>query len=163
MCEIVDIEPKIIQENEFNCIGAQYLMKDIDSQFWSNVENDSESLFSQITELNVQIKSADPSYHELQIWCADMWAVLWNGWKLGKKTMCDDYFKFTWATESEDDFFRNVIFHNAGIVNSEQGLFYKGAYHNLLPYNVELEVKEGSASRQYWNHIQEVAKKSVII
>jgi uncharacterized protein YwgA len=89
MCEIVSIPKHIVKANELNSIGAQYLMKGINWRFWEEVEKDCETLFKEITELNNIKKRENPSYHELQIWCADMWAVLWGLWKLGKETVCD--------------------------------------------------------------------------
>ena len=163
MCEIVDIPKKLIEENEETAIGAQYLMKGIDYHFWDNVEKDSENLFREINLLSNQKKLIDPTYHELQIWCADMWAVLWNGWKLGKETICHKDLEFSWGTSSEDDWHRLNIFHNAGVTGSGQGLFYKAIYMDRYPYNDNIEVREGTASWFYWQLINEVAKKSVLI
>ena len=44
MCEIIGIEESIIKDNELNSIGAQYLMKGINADFWVNVERDCEIL-----------------------------------------------------------------------------------------------------------------------
>jgi hypothetical protein len=49
------------------------------------------------------------------------------------------------------------------VTGAEQGLFYKANYMNRLPYNENLNIKEGTASKKYWEIIQEVAKKSVLI
>jgi hypothetical protein len=173
MCEIVGIDKQIIKDNELNCIGAQYLMKDIDWKFWDNVERDSERLFKEITELNDQKIIEDrhtmpPSesrtpYHPLQIWTADMWAILWNGWKLGKQTVCHDDLQFSWATSSEEDWNKYNIFHNAGVTDDKDGLFYKANYMNKLPYNEKLDIKPNTASWHYWNIIQETAKKSCLL
>ena len=86
MCEIIGINPIIPKLMNSNSGGAQYLIKNINADYWEKVEKDCEQLFYQITQLNNQIKSNNPEYHELQIWCADMWAVLWNGWLLGHET-----------------------------------------------------------------------------
>lgn len=162
MCEIVNIDKDLIKDNELNSIGAQYLMKNINCNFWESVEIDCERLFNEITQINNQKKSEDPRYHELQIWCADMWAVLWNGWKLGKETICHPDLEFAWATSTEDDWNRLNIFHNAGVTGTEGGLFYKALYINSLPYNEPLEIKEGTASKKYWEIIQKTAKKTVL-
>jgi len=162
MCRLVDIDKDLVKENELNSIGAQYLMKGINYNFWDNVEKDSEILFKQISDLNNFKKSLDPSYHELQIWCADMWAVLWNGWKLGNKTICHKNFDFSWGTSSEKDWNEMNIMHNAGVVNSTSGLFYKAQYMNELPYNKDLQITPNTASWHYWNEICETAKTSVL-
>lgn len=163
MCLLAEIDEKVVEENELNGIGAQYIMKGIDENFWDKVERDSESLFVNITELNRIKKQKDPSYHELQIWCADMWAVLWNAWKLEKKTICHPNMEFSWGTSSDKLWEDCNIFHNAGVVNSTSGLFYKSEFMNKLPYGADVDVKEGTTSYEYWKIIQRVGKKSVLI
>ena len=163
MCEIVSIPKHIVKANELNAIGAQYIMKGINWRFWEEVEKDCERLFKEITELNNIKKRENPSYHELQIWCADMWSVLWGLWKLGKETVCDPALEFSWGTSTESDWHRLNIFHNAGVVNGNDGLFYKADYINRLPYNIAPEPKKGTASWYYWNEIQKTAKNSRLI
>ena len=163
MCEIVGIEESIIKDNELNSIGAQYLMKNINANFWANVEKDCERLYNEVTVLNNIKKAENPQYHELQIWCADMWAVLWNGWKLGKETVCHPDLEFAWGTSTESDYDRLNILHNAGVTTSADGLFYKAEFMNRLPYNLDLKIKEGTASRKYYEIIQQVEKKSVLL
>lgn len=162
MVEIVDIDPQLVIDNNEHSIGAQYILKNIDAQFWHDVQIDSENLFIQITEMNNFKKRENPEYHELQIWCADMWALLWNGWKRGHVTRCHDALKFSWATSSEKGYYDHNIYHNAGVVSATDDLFYKGAYINSLPYNIGLELKDGKASKKYYEWIQKAEKKSVL-
>lgn len=162
MCDIVGISKEVVKENELNCIGAQYLMKEIDYQFWEDVERDCEILFRDITELSNEIKKDNPKYHELQIWCADMWALLWNAWKRNKETVTHENFIFSWATSTEEEFYKYNIFHNAGVVNNKE-LFYKCDYMKSLPYNLSLNIKEHTASKKYYEWIQEVGRKSAIV
>jgi len=173
MCEIVGIDKEVVKDNELNAIGAQYLMKGIDAEFWADVERDCERLFKEITDLNNEKIALDRHtmsegearnpYHPLQIWCADMWAVLWNGWKRGKETICHADLEFGWATSPESDWHKFNIFHNAGVTSPDQGLFYKSLYIQELPYNKELEIKEGTASKKYWELIQRTATRSILI
>ena len=163
MTNIIDIDPQIVIDNNDNTIGAQYIMKNIDASFWEDVENDSENLFVGITKLNQQKKKEDPTHHELQIWCSDMWAVLWNGWKRGFKTRTHDDLLFAWATSQEKDWNDYNIFHNAGVVNDENGLFYKAKYIHILPYNLDLDIKEGTASKKYYEQIQKTEQVSVLV
>ena len=44
MCKITGMEESIIEANEMNSIGAQYLMKGVDYLFWNREETDSENL-----------------------------------------------------------------------------------------------------------------------
>jgi hypothetical protein len=163
MCEIMELPEELISDNEMNAIGAQYLMKNVDYEYWDRVERDCEQLFRQITDLNNQIKGETPSYHELQIWCSDMWAVLWGAWRRGWKTNCLPEFEFSWGTSTEDDFYRLNIMHNAGVTSSGHGLFYKAQYMNSLPYNAELPINDNTASKKYWESIQKTAAKSVLL
>jgi hypothetical protein len=158
MCEIMEMDESVIEANEMNAIGAQYLMKNIDYEFWNRVEKDSELLFRQITDLNNSKKSIEPSYHELQIWCSDMWAVLWLAWQMGAETRCHPNMEFSWGTSTEEDFHRLNIMHNAGVTSPNEGLFYKAQYMNSYPYHLDLQITEGSASKKYYEQIQKVEK-----
>jgi hypothetical protein len=138
MCEIVGIDKKIPIKNNQNSGGAQYIIKNVNYSFWDKVESDSEQLFKQITELNNQIKKENSKYHELQIWCADMWAVLWNGWLFGHDIKVTPEMDFCWATDKIKRWDECSIYHNAGAVAKNCGYFYKADYMNELPYNLDL-------------------------
>lgn len=158
MCEVFGIDKKVVEDNEMNAIGAQYLMKGLTYEYWDLVEQRSEVLFKDITALNVIKKSKEPSYHELQIWCSDMWAVLWLGWQMGAETKCHPNFDFSWGTSTLDDYNRLNIMHNAGVTNAGMGLFYKAQYMNSYPYNLNLQISEDSASKKYYEWIQKTEK-----
>jgi hypothetical protein len=162
MVEVIDIDPQLVIDNNAHSIGAQYILKNIDAQFWHDVQMDSENLYVEITQLNQAKKYENPEYHELQIWCADMWALLWNGWKRGHVTRCHDDLNFSWATSSKTDYFNNKIFHNAGITSEHTDKFFKAKYMNSLPYNLNLELVDNSASKQYYEWIKKVEKVTVL-
>ena len=174
MCEIMEIPKELVKENELNCIGAQYLMKGLDYDYWDWVEHKCDRMFKEITDLNNQKVALDRAhthspdspprvpYHELQIWCSDMWAVLWKGWLMGKKSITHSNFDFSWGTSSEEEYFRMNIMHNAGVVDNKSGLFYKALYMNQLPFDSEEPNKE-TASWHYWNWIQKTKEKSCLI
>ena len=162
MCEITEMHPIIPCLMNSNSGGAQYIMKNIDWTFWESVEHDSEKLFKEITELNNQKKAANPTYHELQIWCADMWAVLWNGWLEGNETKVVPEMDFSWATDPIKRWEETTIFHNAGVTGTGKH-FYKGIYQQQLPYNIEDTFDEQFCSKLYFNEIKETAHKSCLI
>jgi len=162
MCEITKMHPIIPRLMNSNSGGAQYIMKNIDWTFWESVEHDSEKLFKEITELNNKKKAANPTYHELQIWCADMWAVLWNGWLEGNETKVVPEMDFSWATDPKRRWEETTIFHNAGVTGTGKH-FYKGIYQQQLPYNIEDTFDEQFCSKLYFNEIKETAQKSCLI
>lgn len=163
MIEIVDINPQLVIDNNNNSIGAQYILKNIDETFWKNVESDCENLFKKITQLNNKKKKENPSYHELQIWAADMWAVLWNIWKCGYKTQCHPDLTFSWGTSTEDFYNSCNIMHNAGITDRYVNYFNKAKYIKSLPYNLNLKIKENTASKKYYEWVQKTEMKSVLL
>ena len=162
MCDIMEMSPATIEENELNCIGAQYLMKNVTTDYWERVERDCERLFKDITELNARKKTADPTHHELQIWCSDMWAVLWGAWRRGVETVCHKNFNFSWATSGMQEYTECNIFHNAGITGTENRQFYKANYMHTLPYNLNLDIVENTATRQYYDQVQRTGLISVL-
>lgn len=155
MCKIMDIDPQIVQNNELNSIGAQYLMKGIDHYFWEDVERHSENMFHEVTKLVNSKKQADPTHHELQIWTADMWAVLWNAWKRNHQTVCHSDFNFSWATSHISEWDLNPVYHNAGAVSAENGMFYKGLYQNSYPPK-DLEINPESCSYNYYQLLKQL-------
>lgn len=163
MCEIVGIDPLIPKVMNSNSGGAQYIMKNIDSEYWEKVEKDCEALYSQITLLNTIKKQENPNHHELQIWCADMWAVLWNAWLRGYETKVVDEMKFSWGTDPISRWDETNIFHNAGVTCACGGKFYKANYRDSLPYNLNLRIKDETASYKYYQEIKEVEIKSCLI
>jgi len=137
MCSVGNISEETLKQNQKNSGGCHYLLKNIDYKFWEKVEIDCSNLFVQISNLNEKIRleyiERGENYHELQIWCSDMWAVLWNLWKLGRKTKVIDELDFIWAVENSNIWGKKAIYHNAGIIKAEDGKFYKGDYHSRIP------------------------------
>ena len=163
MCEIMELPESLIEGNELNAIGAQYLMKGLTYEFWNRVERDSERLFKEVSDLNAQKVGLDPTHHPLQIWCADMWAVLWGGWRMGYKSICDPAFDFSWGTSNDVDYHKMNIMHNAGVTDSKNGLFFKAEYMNQTPYGKNLQINEGTASWYYYQAIKRTEAKSKIL
>lgn len=165
MCDIVGINPNVVKMKEHESGGAQYILKGLDWQFFEKMEHDCEVLFKDINELNAIKKKENPNHHELQIWCADMWAMLWGGWMRGYTTEIIPELNFCWATDTPERWHDVYIFHNAGVTsNSAQRLFYKGNYIQQLPF---LEAGESldrnTASFKYFNIIKSIGANSCLI
>lgn len=163
MCQIIGINPLIPKLMNSNSGGAQYILKNLDYEFWDKVEEDSERLYYKITQLNTNKKVNNSEYHELQIWCADMWAVLWNGWLKGNETKVTPELDFSWATDPIEKWNEYLIYHNAGVTCSCNGMFYKGNYINSLPYGIEGKWDQTKNSYNYLLEIQQTEKKSCLI
>ena len=164
MSQIVGIHPHFVKSKQDQSGGAQYLMKGIDWQFFEKMEKDCEALYSQITALNNKKKQLYPTYHELQIWCADMWALLWGGWLRGYDTIILDELDFCWATDNLEKYAQKYIYHNAGVTDQmAHKFFYKANFRNKLPYDEYPEeyLKE-SASYKYFELIKSIGKNSCL-
>ena len=153
MCSVMNICSCKVRANQHNSGGAQYLLKNIPADFWKTVENDSENLFYALTEYNKVKKQDNPEYHELQIWCADMWALLWNLWKIGRPTAIIPEMDFVWPTEKRDSIQNKSIIHNAGVINNKDRLFYKSDYRSKLP-DLNLDIDETRASSFYYSFVK---------
>jgi hypothetical protein len=130
MCEIVGIDRNVLEENQKNSGGAQYLIKDTDYKFWEKIFNDCNTLYNKLLEFSQK----HPIHHHIQMWTADMWAVLWNIWLLDKKTNVTDKLDFSWATDNITRYEQKPIFHLAGVTdNLKTTKFYKGEYINSDP------------------------------
>jgi len=163
MCEVIGMNPVIPKLMNDDSGGAQYIMKNVNHEYWEKVERDCETLYKEISELNKKKKEADSNYHELQIWCADMWAVLWNGWLLGNQTKVIEEMNFSWTTDPVSRWDETLIYHNAGATCSCGGQFYKANYRDKLPYGVELRLDKNKNGYNYYLEVQETSKKSCLI
>lgn len=148
MCEIVHIHSSVVEANNENAGGAQYIIKNTDSNFWHKAYLDSEELYKLMLRTS---KTYCPEY-PIQAWTASMWSFLWNGWYFGHEIKVVPEMDFTWASGSMEDWNKNNIFHNAGVIVNDGKYFAKTAYQ-VSPFNKELLGTKESAS---WNYIEEV-------
>lgn len=165
MCEIVGIHPAMVSARDEEAGGAQYIMKGVDWMFWEKVEKDCSRLFNEITPIGVARKIQKPSYHELQIWCADMWAVLWNAWMRGYTTEIIPEMEFTWTSHEMSKFDDRYIFHNAGVTeHDKERMFYKNQYTDKLPYFASDEMLDKTrASYKYFQLLKRTGEESCLI
>jgi hypothetical protein len=127
---LIGITREICVANNMNSGGAQYLLKNTDSSFWSKVMNDCIIIRTYLMKVNREFfKDENAGF---QSWCADMFAVLWNLWLRDQETRVIPELNFAWSTDPIEKLQETTILHNAGIV-SEIGngypAFYKGKYH----------------------------------
>ena len=142
MISIFGIEEDVIKQNQSNSGGAQYLLKNLDSAYWEEVETCSNTLYKFLK----QYEKDYPVDHHVQSWTTDMWAVLWCYWKRGK-TVVHKSFDFSWATSTVKEYFERPIFHLAGVTNTlEKTHFFKGAYINK---NIFSEYKKNPSIFDY--------------
>jgi len=153
MCNIVGIKPEIVEKNDNNAGGAQYLMKNLTKEYWEKVEKDSENLFKHMVETS---NKYNPK-HPIQSWTSDMWAVLWNAWLFGHETKLSKRINFSWATDLTKKWNDNSIYHNAGAVSGDKTFFVK-TEHQISPFNKKLKADKKYCSFNYIKEIKNTEK-----
>lgn len=111
--------------------GAQYLLKNVDAEFWKKVMRDCIIIRQYLQNINRAFFESENK--GFQSWCADMWAVLWNIWAQNKETRVIPEMDFAWSSDNISKLETKTILHNAGIVGETQGdipTFFKGKYHS---------------------------------
>lgn len=154
MLEIGGISEDLVKSNQENAGGAQYLYKKVTADFWKDVVDMSHELYIKISEISKNKKKLDPSHHEIQIWTAEMWAMLWVAWKQGKITSVSKTLDFSWATDPIKRWDERAIYHNAGATSDSDGMFYKGKYTSKFPPK-DLEIKDSRCCYNYYQKIKE--------
>lgn len=144
LCRIAGISEDVVIKNQDNSGGAQYLLKGIDHLFWSDVKSVSMALYKYMAdeeekERKTLSEEQLKTYNPIQKWCADMWAVLWCGLKIGKEVKISRELDFSWSsTMGHEEWQRCKILHNAGITSSHNGkVFYKGDFIDEDPWDFD--------------------------
>lgn len=147
--------------------GAQYLLKNIDGNFWNMVLEGCQMIRAY---LNYNLGGINRRFFKneaegFQSWCADMWSILWSLWGLGFKTDTPKDFDFAWATDSTEKWNNVYMYHDAGVGGeNERYLFNKRSrpYVNniITPFEDNLTfVSKDYCSSKYVEQINIVKDK----
>lgn len=156
LCNIVGISVETFKNNNNNTGGVQYILKNINADFWKKIEIDTLTIRLYLMNINKQyFKDEDSGY---QSWCSDLWAVLFNLWNRNTETFIISEMDFAWSTEPIEVLKTKTIFHNAGITGENTHpypTFYKGKYHKgECPFNDEILqlTYNNEETKKYCNH-----------
>lgn len=160
LCDIAGISSELVESNELNSGGAQYLMKGLTHDYWKEVKECCLSLYNFMSERE-KIERIDltndelQNYNPIQKWCSDMWAVLWCAWKRGHQTKVISELDFSWGSDIHTAWGRSKIMHNAGVLESQKSTkFFKGEFIDKCPFETDLSyVSEKSNT---WNYVQAI-------
>ena len=168
VCNIVGIDKKIVIDNNNNTGGVQYILKNIDADFWKKVESDVLKIRMYFQQVNkIYFKNENDG---VQSWCADLWAVQFNLWYRNLETKVVKELDFAWATEPIEKLNSCTIYHNAGVTGKYMNdipYFYKGAYHTgqnpLLDEHLETVINNEQSKKHctwyYTNKLLELNNK----
>ena len=168
LCNIVGIDKKIVIDNNNNTGGVQYILKNIDADFWKKVETDVLKIRLYLQQVNkIYFKNENDG---IQSWCADLWAVQFNLWYRNLETKVVKELDFAWATEPIEKLNSCTIYHNAGVTGKYMNnvpYFYKGAYHTgqnpLLDEHLQIVINNEQSKKHctwyYTNKLLELKNK----
>lgn len=170
---------EVITENNDNTGGAQYLLKNINSQFWTDCFNVCCEIKLYLSDINQNfMQGATAQEREnngFQSFTSDMLALLYTLWKYNKKTECPVELDFAWSTDRIERLKEVYILHNAGITAEanvkvafekeyiEAPLFFKGEYQDYTPWDREEKLNtiiNNPISSQFANkaYVEEILK-----
>jgi hypothetical protein len=162
MLDIVGLDENIPIQNRNHSGGAQHLIKNSTYEFWNKVEQDSINLYKYFQDIEPFYYKRHESDYPIQKWTAGMWSLLWNGWLFENEIKISDKMSFCWADNPISKSTDSQFMHNAGILNSDSRLFFKGDYINQLPYGVNLDIDDEKCSYLYWNWIKDTEQNTTI-
>jgi hypothetical protein len=160
MCETIDICSCKVKGKSAG--GAQKLIKNVHAEYWESVERDSVNLYKMLSSERVKKMKKDDDPNPIQAWTASMWAELWNAWKRGIKVETPVEFNFAWATDPIDKWDLVSFFHNAGVADANNKMFYKADYTMSLPYDEELDLDLSRCSHKYFDIVKKTGRNTCL-
>lgn len=146
---------EVVTQNNLNIGGAQYILKNINSQFWTDCFNASCEVKLYLEDVNRNYMIGDTPLEKqnngIQAWCADMMALLFTLMKNKAEIRAPKELDFAWSTDRIERLNSVLFCHNAGVTSDakirvafeknpdgskkeiEGPLFYKGKYNNRYP------------------------------
>ncbi len=165
MCRVADVDINLVESNNKNSGGAQYLLKNIDAVFWRDVLVRTLDIWVYLNKRECKdkfmLKGNLEGFNPIQKWCADMWGVLWTGLKMGYKIEIHNELNFSWGIDNKTRWVECKIYHNAGVVDNKEGtVFHKGEFHKKTPWLHDFsKIDKDSNTINYINEINIIKKE----
>lgn len=153
MAKVVKMDVDFLETINLNSGGAQWVIQDPKAAYWRKVYSDSIDMY----------RTLNLADSDIQVWTAEMWAMLWNMMYFNIGPVVDKELDFTWATDSASKYYKTKIYHDAGVTQTDTDLFYKGKYDKGKeqedPFNEDFSfVNRNKASWKYVAAIKKVKR-----
>jgi hypothetical protein len=151
---LAGITREIAEKHNLNSGGAQYLLKNMNAEFWNKMMKDTIDIRLYLQD-TVNKKYFESENKGFQSWCADMWALLWGMWYAGKEVKVIKELDFAWAPDPIEKLDSHHMYHNAGITGEYIGrtpYFYKGKYHTGSNPMIDSHLQEVINSEESKKH-----------
>lgn len=153
MLKASGVNEDIVKENDAGSGGAQYIFDNVDAKVWMDAYHMSVSIFVALSKHRHVVQEGQD--HIIQIWCSEMWGVLWSFWKNGHKTYIDKRLNFCMSSDTIDTAKNVKILHNSGVTNSgELRLFNKGSFRKKSPKDSNLDINNSYVSSIYYSYVK---------
>lgn len=147
MADIVGVTVESLETIDNNSGGAQWTLCKPTAAYWHKVYKDSNRLWR-------YFQATDSS---IQKWTAEMWAQLWNMLYFNIGPAITPELAFCWATDPIERYSEVKILHNAGVLSSDNDLFFKGNYVHRTPFDDDLSfVDSARCSSEYVKAVKAV-------
>ena len=175
LANISRLSRKDLEDNKQSAGGAQYLLKNIDSEFWMEVFNSTINIRIHLNAVNKQFFFSEDA--GFQSWCADMWGVFHTLLQFKREVKVVKEMNFSHATDDISRLQEVSIYHNAGIDSSckikrrsdkkdiECPAFYKGEFIDKSPFqsiDKLIEMSKNEDLKQFCNsfYLQKIIELS---
>ena len=155
MAKCVSVQYSKVLEMDKGAGGAQYVFDNVNWKTWRKAYLNSIKLFDFLNGNKNNFKRKD-SENCVQVWCAEMWGVLWSLWDDGHVTKISGDMMFLFATDAAELGDQYKIIHNAGVTSEDSELFNKGDFLKRSPKNHEQYVDDSKVSYLYYNYLKKV-------
>lgn len=146
----VNINLTLLEDNDEGAGGAQYVFGDIKADTWKRAYTMSVQIHSWLKRHRFKPLEGNP----IQVWCSEMWGVLWAIWEAGHKTEIIRSMDFAFSTDNVSRASEVSILHNAGVTDStDERFLYKGAYTRKYPPK-DLELDDTKVSWMYYEYVK---------
>lgn len=110
--DIFELKREFAEAHNEQFGGVQYLFKNIDGKFWKAVYAGCIYIKNYLRNINrIYFESEDKGF---QSWCADLWSINFNLWRLGQDQQTPTELDFCWATDLIEKWDKLNIYHDAG-------------------------------------------------
>jgi len=141
MCDVIGVDKNLVERNDLNAGGAQYILKKTGLEFWEKVEKDGTALYEYLTleDERPGYCSSEDERIKLQPWCSDMWALWWNAIIFQKQFVIHPELDFALSDSSISRLDKCRILHYTGSNDKNNDeLFRKADYINHSPFHADL-------------------------
>ena len=157
MCDIVGIDPKLVEDNDENCGGAQWIIKNNNIAMWDEIQKVSTQLYLHMVKTATKYHPKDQEY-PIQAWTAEMWANIWVAWKHGYKSEIHPELDFCMAYDDKKRLDQVKILHDSGGGIDPNGKHFCKVSYQKSPFNQEIKVSKESSSYLYYQEIKNTEK-----